>query len=80
MARMKTLCTLFAVALLAAGCTSTKVSQSLASGAIGCPPKDIQIRNETRTRGIQTFEAVCKGQRHACTYNHPNLSCKPIEA
>jgi hypothetical protein len=56
-------------AVLAAGCTSARVSKSLASGEIGCPPDAIVIENETATAtGLHNFEAICKGKRFICQY------------
>lgn len=59
------------------GCTSAKVSRSLASGTIGCPTRDIQIRNETVSHNVHNFTAVCDGKEYFCTYMYPNpISCK----
>ena len=56
-----------------AACTSAKISRSLASGAIGCAPNDIQILNETaNVGGVHNFTAVCKGVNYVCTYKYPN--------
>ncbi|WP_225784232.1 hypothetical protein [Xenophilus sp. Marseille-Q4582] len=67
-----------AMAVLA-GCTSTRISQDLSSGVIGCPAREIQIVNEEATlSGTHTFEAVCKGKRHFCSYHTTTgMNCKP---
>jgi TonB family protein len=57
--------------------SSTKISQNLASGAIGCPPKSILITDYASNRGVHTFGAICEGQKYYCTYMYPNpVSCK----
>lgn len=57
--------------------SSTKISQNLASGAIGCPPKTILITEYASSRGVHTFGALCEGQKYYCTYMYPNpINCK----
>lgn len=57
--------------------SSTKISQNLASGAIGCPPKAILITDYASSRGVHTFGAICEGQKYYCTYMYPNpINCK----
>ena len=59
------------------GCTSTVISQSLASGALGCPSKEIIISDEDVNSGVHTFMATCNGKDYYCTYMYPNpISCK----
>lgn len=60
-----------------AACTSAKISRSLASGAIGCAPDDIEILNETaNSGGVHNFIAVCKGVNYVCSYKYPNpIAC-----
>ncbi|MBU1052987.1 MAG: hypothetical protein KKC46_04055 [Proteobacteria bacterium] len=59
------------------GCTSARISKSLASGSIGCPPNQIIITNETVYRGIHNFTATCEGIEYHCTYMYPNpINCK----
>lgn len=64
------------VALL--GCTSARVSRNLSSGAIGCPPQDIEILNETADRdGMHNFEAICKDKHFFCSYHKTaGINCK----
>ncbi|MFZ6871825.1 hypothetical protein ACO0LF_07165 [Undibacterium sp. Di27W] len=58
-------------------CTSTKISQNLASGAIGCSPTDIGIFNEKVSSGVHTFMASCGSKKYFCTYLYPNpIACK----
>lgn len=57
--------------------SSTKISQNLASGAIGCPPQTILITDYASNRGVHTFGALCEGQKYYCTYMYPNsINCK----
>jgi len=66
-----------ALCALVMGCTSARISRSLASGAIGCPVKDIKISNETVSSGVHNFTATCDGVDYFCTYMYPNpTSCK----
>lgn len=68
---------LVALVLLVPACTSVKVSQNLASGALGCPPESIVITNEDVDKGVHTFQATCNGRDYFCTYMYPNpISCK----
>jgi len=63
--------------LLLIGCTSAKISRSLASGTVGCPPDDIAIANETVSSGVHNFTATCRGVDYYCTYIYPApISCK----
>jgi hypothetical protein len=62
------------------GCTSARISSSLASGSIGCPVEQITIKDETVYRGVHNFTAVCRDVEHYCTYMYPNpISCKKRE-
>lgn len=65
------------VAALMGGCTSARVSQSLASGAIGCPANQIQITNETATvTGLHNFNAACGGKKYICSYHQSSgINC-----
>lgn len=64
-------------ALLLVGCTSARISRSLASGSIGCPANQIAIANETVHAGVHNFTATCDGVSYFCTYMYPNpISCK----
>ena len=73
--KMMRLACLFFVLL--AGCTSAEISKSLASGAIGCPIKEIAIADETVNSGVHNFTAKCDGVDYFCTYMYPNpISCK----
>ena len=73
---MKKITALLAVALLSS-CTSTKISQSLSSGVIGCAPSAISITNETVNSGVHNFTASCEGKQYYCTYMYPNpTTCK----
>jgi hypothetical protein len=74
----KTILTLMAIMTLF-GCTSATISKNLAAGAIGCPPNDIVIQNETATLigSMHNFEAVCKGKRFICSYQPTTgINCK----
>lgn len=63
--------------VLLTGCTSAKISRSLASGTVGCPVDEITITNETVSSGVHNFTATCRGVDHFCTYMYPNpISCK----
>lgn len=53
------------------GSTNPQVSRNLASGAVGCPPSEIGISNETSSRGIHNFTAHCNGVEYFCTYKYP---------
>ena len=65
------------VCVLLTACTSARVSKSLASGAIGCPVKEIKITDETVSRGIHNFTATCNGEEYFCSYMYPNpINCK----
>lgn len=66
-----------AVAILA-GCTSTRISQDLSSGVVGCPAREIEIKNEEATMsGTHTFEAVCRGKSHFCSFHtSTGINCK----
>ncbi len=71
-----TIC-LFSIGIFLSGCTSAKISKSLASGAIGCPVNEITISNETVGSGVHNFTATCGGVDYFCTYMYPNpTSCK----
>jgi hypothetical protein len=71
---------IFALCVLLIGCTSARVSRSLASGAIGCPPNEIEMINETVNSGVQNFTVRCNGVYYFCTYKYPNpISCKEIK-
>ena len=66
-----------AFCILLMGCTSARVSRSLASGAVGCPPNEIEIIDETVNSGVHNFTARCNGVDYFCTYMYPNpISCK----
>ena len=69
---------IISIFLLLTGCTSARISQSLASGAIGCPMDEIHITNETATmEGLHNFTATCGGIEHFCSYMYPNpINCK----
>lgn len=69
---------ILAFAALASGCTSTNISQALASGPLGCSPKEIVIADETVTGGaVHNFRATCAGVEYLCTYVYPNpISCR----
>jgi len=74
---MKKIMLTVCVTMVIVGCTSAKISRSLASGAIGCPVKDIAISNETVGSGVHNFTATCGGVDYYCTYMYPNpTSCK----
>lgn len=65
------------VCVLLTACTSARVSKSLASGAIGCPVKEITITNETVSSGVHNFTATCDGVDYFCSYMYPNpINCK----
>jgi hypothetical protein len=68
---MKKLIVIAIAVIITTGCTSARVSRSLSSGAIGCPPAEIQITNETATRSVHNFTASCRGKSYQCTYVHP---------
>ena len=53
------------------GGSDPDISRRLASGAIGCPAKEVGISNEEARRGVHTFTAHCKGVEYYCTYKHP---------
>ena len=66
-----------ALCVLLVGCTSARVSRSLASGAIGCPVEEIAITNETVSSGVHNFTATCDSVDYFCTYMYPNpINCK----
>ena len=75
---MKKLIVVLMGLLIVAGCTSARVSRNLSSGAIGCPPQDIEILNETASYdGTHNFEAICKGKRFFCSYHTTTgINCK----
>jgi hypothetical protein len=76
---MKKLATLL-ICIILTGCTSARISSSLASGTVGCPVDEITITDETVYRGIHNFTATCRGVQHVCTYMYPNpISCKKRE-
>ena len=53
------------------GGPDSDISRRLASGAIGCPAKEVGISDEEAHRGIHTFTAHCRGVEYYCTYKHP---------
>lgn len=56
--------------ILIQGCTNARISQNLASGAIGCPANQIQITNETATiEGLHNFHAHCSDKEYICSYH-----------
>jgi hypothetical protein len=67
--------------LILVGCTNARISQSLSSGAIGCPAKQIKITEERApAEGVHDWVAECKGIKYACNYNYPNpATCKEIK-
>ena len=69
---------LISIVTLFFGCTSARISRSLASGAIGCPIKEVKITNETATiEGLHNFTATCDGVEYYCSYMYPNpINCK----
>ena len=75
---MKVVILLVSIILLISGCTSARISKSLASGAIGCPTKDVKISDETATvEGLHNFTATCDGIEYFCSYMYPNpINCK----
>jgi len=65
-----------------AGCTSSRISQNLTSGAIGCRPEEIQIFNETATiiGSMHNWEAVCNGKHYICSYQPTTgVNCKEMD-
>jgi hypothetical protein len=61
------------------GCTSTRISQNLSSGVIGCKPEEIAILNETATAigSMHNWEALCKGKHFICSYQPTTgVNCK----
>ena len=67
------------VSMAFASCTSARISADLASGAIGCPPDQIIIVNETATLvgARHNFEAICKGKHFICSYQPTTgINCK----
>lgn len=62
---------LLALSPLLMGFTNPEVSRNLASGAVGCPPSEIGISNETSSRGVHNFTAHCNGMEFFCTYKYP---------
>jgi hypothetical protein len=60
------------------GCTSARISKSLASGAIGCPVDAIEISDETASfEGLHNFTATCEGVEYYCSYMYPNpINCR----
>lgn len=67
----------------AASQRSTKISQQLASGVIGCPPQSISISDYVPTsknpfiNSVHTFGATCNGITYYCSYLYPNpVTCK----
>jgi hypothetical protein len=57
--------------------TNPDISRSLAAGAVGCPPDQIGIANETSTSGVHNFTAYCRGVEYFCSYLYPApISCK----
>ncbi|NNN70904.1 hypothetical protein [Vibrio sp. 3-2(1)] len=64
------------------GCTSARISRNLSSGVIGCPAKEIVIKNERASfGGLHTWEAECKGHQFICSYQETTgVHCiKPLE-
>ncbi|MEI6896230.1 MAG: hypothetical protein V5786_01850 [Psychromonas sp.] len=63
------LITTMLVALIT-GCTSSRISRNLSSGAIGCPANEITIQNETASfiGGMHNWTAICNGKSHICSY------------
>ena len=70
---------LFFIFIFLSGCTSARISRSLASGEIGCPVKEVKITNETATlEGLHNFTATCNGVEYHCSYMYPNpIKCNP---
>jgi hypothetical protein len=70
------------LALLFTACSSTGGFQRMASGEIGCPPKQIKVSNANSKwvlDGLRTFQAECDGITYYCSYhNHDlgNVRCK----
>jgi hypothetical protein len=75
--KFKQLILLLAACALVSGCTSTRVSRSLASGVIGCPSSDIKITDETASvSGTHEFTAECDGRKYFCSYVYgSNTNC-----
>ena len=63
-----------------AGCTNTRISQSLSSGEIGCPQDEITITNETASGPmgrLHNWEAECRGKHFVCSYEQTTgVNCK----
>jgi hypothetical protein len=70
----------FALVLSLAGCAMTNptISRNLTSGAIGCPPSEIKISEETaNVYGNHNWKAECKGRSFICNYHHTSgVDCK----
>ena len=76
---MKRFILILAIVIAVVGCTSARVSRNLASGAIGCPPQEIAIFNETADPigGMHNFEAMCRGKHFICSYQRTTgINCK----
>lgn len=61
----------------------TKISQRLASGAIGCAPNSILISDYSPSsknplmNSVHTFAATCNDVKYYCSYLYPNpVACK----
>lgn len=61
----------------------TKISQRLASGAIGCSPSSILISDYSPSsknpfmNSVHTFAATCNGVKYYCSYLYPSpVNCK----
>lgn len=67
--------------MLLGGCTSARISQSISSGLIGCPAKEIKITEEKASMsGIHDWIAECNGKKYACNYLHEGPSnCSEIK-
>ena len=70
------------ILMLMAGCTSARISQSISSGLIGCPSKEIKITEEKASMsGIHDWIAECNGKKYACNYLYEGPSnCSEIKA
>lgn len=75
---MKKVLLLTVVALLTAGCTSTRISKKFSSGQIGCTEDEIQIANESASaEGMHNWVAICQGKKFVCSYHYEDgASCK----
>ncbi|WP_140413857.1 hypothetical protein [Bathymodiolus platifrons methanotrophic gill symbiont] len=72
----KLIITTFIVVLIQ-GCTSTRISRDLSSGAIGCPAQEIKISNETAHINTHNWVASCRGKIFICSYvSGGSANCK----